>query len=251
MTAGHVIANLDNLFKESREWQCFFRSLASPRRKVHFNYQGSRHFDLRRLIRKAINLADNAGDRGLRESLANSDVGFVELIQLYADALVADGVIPLEMSHLKRHREEEVQGVDPNRLTLMLYGVPTGTIHVTERGLDAHAVCAPVVLDRILKHQRYRYVPDWPPELHDGDVKGMSGGPIVALGWDEPVLVGIQSSRRGQEGKVPRWIYAYDPSHLFPMIGRFLDVLDNEVAAPGADEVGPAKISNLPSTIPE
>ena len=41
---------------------------------------------------------------------------------------------------------------------------------------------------------RLAFFPQWPVDWHSGSVDGMSGGPIVVLGWRRPVVVAFQSS---------------------------------------------------------
>jgi len=135
-----------------------------------------------------------------------SDLGFIVFRERNIQHLRKAGAVPFQREQIRLYEPNECDGIDPNLCHFFIFGVPLNSVDSVAtpenptyrfkalgvRG-SRNADGTPCEPDGVLMF----FDPAWPATEHQGSVNGMSGGPVVLLGWDRPVVVGVLKEEAG------------------------------------------------------
>ncbi|MCH8273701.1 MAG: hypothetical protein IH851_02825 [Armatimonadetes bacterium] len=226
ITAGHVIDELDAVLGQEPSPSFFFRVPTDPNGPVFFNYTDAKHASFLAVSKIGMKLRPRPARRVAEawQYLAKADIGFAVLTTLYIDNLRAAGAVPFDKDQIRHYGEEEVKGIDVGQLGVFLAGIPAESKEadltadnptISFKELPLH----PASPDECEPPQCY-FEPQWTDDLHEGDVKGMSGGPIVVLGLDKPLVVAVQSAQLSVPGRTPRRVIGIESPSVLSLVGE-------------------------------
>jgi len=130
-----------------------------------------------------------------------ADCECILLKDLYVDNLRSVGVCPLTWESVPSLSDREAsKAVDaPGDRAIEVCGVPSSLTTVEAETAGLWFYCLPLKLESVDNPPILELSRLWgEPDIDD--IKGMSGGPVVYLGADQPYLVGIQIAQIKREG---------------------------------------------------
>lgn len=238
VTASHVFDHIDsrinsvqgpefdfNLFK--MEWLVPRHSLEKG---AYFTYKPgiALRFDELAKARLAARAYSGNPENELLKAVADhADVGVLLLSEYDMRVLSGLGVEPLRKPDVVSVSPEFFRTTDPRAWQLLIAGIPSETIRLDEDSGEGTLSIMTLPLGFIRKQKptfpNAKLRPRWPASLHAGDIMGMSGGPILAIGPNGEVrLGGIQSKRKGSSQSRPKYLKVIVPEAFFDILASRL-----------------------------
>lgn len=130
------------------------------------------------------------------DGLMNADIISMPLLDYYKRNLAAVGVQPLLWDQVRFVPDAEAaELIRDSHVTAKLFGIPATGVEIKEGSASAWLLRLPV--EPAGQDPPFTYwFPTWNTSEVPDDVCGTSGGPIVLLGADRPLLVGVQIAQQ-------------------------------------------------------
>ncbi len=232
ITAAHTIDELDKA-REHLE-TCTF-ALVSP---VPYDPQDEVRrtaqyvaFDYPSAIRKAMpEVLAGYDENVIPKELHSMDIGFVILNDYVRMHLEKMKVVPLAWDRVYEENEDELCAqMDRDNWMPMMVGFPRmafvssgGTSKVTHfktlrlrlKGTD------------VSKRPIIEFEPAWDRQAYDGDVKGMSGCPVVLLGLDHLRVFAVQSAQYAVPYRYPKKLFTIESSFFFEFLRETIRIAE-------------------------
>jgi hypothetical protein len=197
---------LDVLWREFARVETRFWSLGDQSNEgvlVHFDQEAI--VSMPEFGKKVGNLPDMEPARS--DLLSSLDVALFELVPYYRENFKACGVRPLTAEDVYREYDADftdavMSAADQERLAFFITGAPESGLKTSrEAALNSILVKTLPIWPKDQTGLRIICTTMWTPRVHEGSVKGMSGGPAYAVLDDRPYWFGVLEAelRAGEE----------------------------------------------------
>jgi hypothetical protein len=135
--------------------------------------------------------------------LREMDLVGIPLSDLYVKQLQYLGVKPLRYNHVSSMTKAEAANlIEGQDVLVYLVGIPRELTRIVKDGEMLEITVQPLQVEPHSLRDPFNYwMPAYSKDEGPYDVKGMSGGPLVALGLKEPHVLAVQSAQDYIHGK--------------------------------------------------
>jgi len=223
VTAAHVFGKIDEAFEAFPKGELFLKGLSSPKTAICFRKVPDTWVDIGQTLKRlhaegGLALSGDQLDLAIFDEM---DIGVLYLPAYYVKQLEIDGFEPLPIDALSIPAPDEVSRIKDGELDMrfFLHGALAESLTVTSQSGSFDYVWSTLPIDaENWGTPCFTFKPLWTREQLDGGVKGMSGGPIVMLGFQQLHVVAVQSSQLLIGQRIPKELRAWDSQFVRQII---------------------------------
>lgn len=224
VTAAHALEDIEMLLASDNPPKVSYYlhvHAQEPARPLDFAYMNASVLKVPDLAEHWLNRPN--GDPSLRDAgnyYKNVDAALIDLDQYYQGHLTAMGVCPLSGPQLSTPSVAALSKAKSVALQFFLCGAPYDGLQVGNNGRGYATIKFLEIWPRTFDSPNYEFEPSWDEALHYGSVKGMSGGPVVAVVNGMAHLLGLQSREIIAARRGPRLLKVTDTENLLTLISK-------------------------------